>query len=230
MAITNRWGIAVAGFLMQMALGAVYAWSVFRIPLAKQFHWSIEEVTLTFTISIFVLGIACFLRRPLAEQERAARRRPDRRISLWARRLSGKLLRQQAVVALPELWSHWRNWSRIRLHCSHRCAGEVVSRSQGSYHRYCRRWLWRRSFGHRARGYSPDSKCRRPADVRLSRHRISRDYHGHRLFHAEPARRMEAGRLGSQRYPDRAACGNGLHARRRPEDLAVVGALGCCYF
>jgi OFA family oxalate/formate antiporter-like MFS transporter len=57
---TNRWGIAAAGFLMQMALGAVYAWSVFRVPLAKQFRWSIEEVTLTFTISIFVLGVACF--------------------------------------------------------------------------------------------------------------------------------------------------------------------------
>jgi MFS transporter, OFA family, oxalate/formate antiporter len=57
---TNRWGIAAAGFLMQIALGAVYAWSVFRVPLAKQFHWSIEEVTLTFTISIFVLGVAAF--------------------------------------------------------------------------------------------------------------------------------------------------------------------------
>lgn len=45
---------------MQVALGAVYAWSVFRIPLAKQFGWSISEVTLTFTISIFVLGIAAF--------------------------------------------------------------------------------------------------------------------------------------------------------------------------
>jgi OFA family oxalate/formate antiporter-like MFS transporter len=56
----NRWGIAAAGFLMQMALGAVYAWSVFRVPLAKQFHWSIEEVTLTFTISIFVLGVSAF--------------------------------------------------------------------------------------------------------------------------------------------------------------------------
>ena len=43
-----------------MALGAVYAWSVFRVPLAKQFGWSISEVTLTFTISIFVLGIAAF--------------------------------------------------------------------------------------------------------------------------------------------------------------------------
>jgi MFS transporter, OFA family, oxalate/formate antiporter len=56
----SRWGIAAAGFLMQMALGAVYAWSVFRVPLAKQFHWTIEEVTLTFTISIFVLGVSAF--------------------------------------------------------------------------------------------------------------------------------------------------------------------------
>jgi OFA family oxalate/formate antiporter-like MFS transporter len=57
---TNRWGLAAAGFLMQMALGAVYAWSVFRIPLAKQFHWSISQVTLTFTICVFVLGISAF--------------------------------------------------------------------------------------------------------------------------------------------------------------------------
>ena len=57
---TNRWGIAAAGVFMQVALGAVYAWSVFRIPLAKQFGWSIPEVTLTFTVSIFVLGVAAF--------------------------------------------------------------------------------------------------------------------------------------------------------------------------
>jgi OFA family oxalate/formate antiporter-like MFS transporter len=45
---------------MQAALGSVYAWSVFRGPLVKQFGWSIPEVTLTFTICIFVLGIAAF--------------------------------------------------------------------------------------------------------------------------------------------------------------------------
>ena len=56
----NRWVIAAAGVLMQIALGAVYAWSVFRAPLVKQFGWSISEVTLTFTISIFVLGLAAF--------------------------------------------------------------------------------------------------------------------------------------------------------------------------
>src|SRR5258705_7710849 len=45
---------------MQAALGAVYAWSVFRVPLTSQFGWSTSEVTLTFTISIFVLGVAAF--------------------------------------------------------------------------------------------------------------------------------------------------------------------------
>src|SRR5580658_8597183 len=56
MPVLNRWWIAVAGVCMQMALGAAYAWSVFRIPLAKQFGWSIAQVSFTFTISFFVLG------------------------------------------------------------------------------------------------------------------------------------------------------------------------------
>src|SRR5436309_9206470 len=60
MRTNNRWIIAIAGVFFQVALGAVYAWSVFRAPLAKQFGWSISEVTLTFTISIFVLGFAAF--------------------------------------------------------------------------------------------------------------------------------------------------------------------------
>jgi OFA family oxalate/formate antiporter-like MFS transporter len=61
MRTANRWGIAIAGIFIQMALGAVYAWSVFRVPLSRKFGWSISQVTLTFTISIFVLGIASFL-------------------------------------------------------------------------------------------------------------------------------------------------------------------------
>src|SRR5882672_11568433 len=60
MRTNNRWVIAIAGVFLQIALGAVYAWSVFRVPLVKQFGWSISEVTLTYTISIFVLGFAAF--------------------------------------------------------------------------------------------------------------------------------------------------------------------------
>src|SRR5258706_4686042 len=57
---SKRWGIAISGVFLQMALGSVYAWSVFRVPLATQFHWSISEVTLTFTIAILALGFAAF--------------------------------------------------------------------------------------------------------------------------------------------------------------------------
>jgi MFS transporter, OFA family, oxalate/formate antiporter len=61
MRVANRWGIALAGVFMQIALGAVYAWSVFRIPLTKKFGWTSPQVTLTFTICIFVLGIAALV-------------------------------------------------------------------------------------------------------------------------------------------------------------------------
>jgi OFA family oxalate/formate antiporter-like MFS transporter len=56
----NRWGIALAGFLLQVALGAVYAWSVFVNPLMKAYGWSKADVTWTFTIAIFTLGVAAF--------------------------------------------------------------------------------------------------------------------------------------------------------------------------
>ena len=57
---SKRWGIAIAALIMQIALGAVYAWSVFRKPLTAKFGWSIQEVTLTFTIAIFVVGFAAY--------------------------------------------------------------------------------------------------------------------------------------------------------------------------
>jgi len=56
----NRTIIAVAGVLMQIALGAVYAWSVFRIPLNRTYSWSVSQVTVAFELSILVLGFAAF--------------------------------------------------------------------------------------------------------------------------------------------------------------------------
>jgi OFA family oxalate/formate antiporter-like MFS transporter len=57
---SNRWLIAVAGVVMQVALGAVYAWSVFRIPLAQSYGWTVSQVTLAFELAIFMLGFASF--------------------------------------------------------------------------------------------------------------------------------------------------------------------------
>jgi OFA family oxalate/formate antiporter-like MFS transporter len=60
MITSNRWIIAAAGVLMQVALGAVYAWSVFRIPLTQAYGWSISQVTFAFELAILVLGFASF--------------------------------------------------------------------------------------------------------------------------------------------------------------------------
>src|SRR5882672_7700346 len=56
----NRWVIAAAGIVMQVALGAVYAWSVFRIPLTRTYGWSIPQVTFAFELAILMLGLAAF--------------------------------------------------------------------------------------------------------------------------------------------------------------------------
>ena len=56
----NRWLIAAAGVVMQVALGAVYAWSVFRIPLSEAYGASVSQVNLTFSIAILTLGFAAF--------------------------------------------------------------------------------------------------------------------------------------------------------------------------
>jgi len=60
---SNRWVIAIAGIVMQIALGAVYAWSVFRIPLTKSYGWTVSQVTLTFELAILMLGFASFAGR-----------------------------------------------------------------------------------------------------------------------------------------------------------------------
>jgi OFA family oxalate/formate antiporter-like MFS transporter len=55
--IRNRWGIAAAAVLMQICLGAVYGWSVFKKPIIGAEHWTETSVQLTFTLAVFVLGI-----------------------------------------------------------------------------------------------------------------------------------------------------------------------------
>lgn len=55
--LPNRWGIAVAAVCMQICLGAVYGWSVFKNPLMKAEHWTETSVQLNFTLAILFLGL-----------------------------------------------------------------------------------------------------------------------------------------------------------------------------
>ncbi|MBI3969390.1 MAG: hypothetical protein HY329_27415, partial [Chloroflexi bacterium] len=49
----SRLPLVLAAVTIQMALGGVMAWSVYRIPLAQAYGWTISEVTLTYTIHYF---------------------------------------------------------------------------------------------------------------------------------------------------------------------------------
>lgn len=53
----NRWVIAIAAFCLQLALGAVYAWSVFLKPVISKYHVTPPQATLTFSITLLALGI-----------------------------------------------------------------------------------------------------------------------------------------------------------------------------
>lgn len=53
----SRWGIAVAAVFMQLCLGTVYAWSVFKKPLMATHGWTETATQITFMICIGVTGI-----------------------------------------------------------------------------------------------------------------------------------------------------------------------------
>ena len=181
----NRWTIAIAGVVMQIALGAVYAWSVFRTPLATQFNWTIAEVTLTFTISIFVLGFAAF---------------PG---GLWLNRkgprvvaVTGGILYGLGVFLAGFTNSLWWlyltygliggiGWASI-----HRSGGRAVKwfRSSRLDHRNRRRRFWRRRAGDGANRHEPHRERWRAQDVFLSRARVSRRHASGWLFMRNPPR------------------------------------------
>ncbi len=55
--LPNRWILAIAAFLMQLALGSVYAWSVFLNPVIALYHTTRLQANLTFSIVLLALGI-----------------------------------------------------------------------------------------------------------------------------------------------------------------------------
>ncbi len=56
--VPNRWLFVIPAILMQLCLGNLYTWSIFRTPLMKMHGWSITEATMPFTISIAVFALA----------------------------------------------------------------------------------------------------------------------------------------------------------------------------
>jgi OFA family oxalate/formate antiporter-like MFS transporter len=54
----KRWVICLAGTAINLALGTLYSWSIFVVPLSKKFGWSRADLTWPFTVSIvFFAGV-----------------------------------------------------------------------------------------------------------------------------------------------------------------------------
>ncbi len=53
----SRWWRVVGGLSMNLALGSLYAWSVFVAPLEKEFKWKRADTSMVFTIAVVVFAI-----------------------------------------------------------------------------------------------------------------------------------------------------------------------------
>src|SRR6266540_721200 len=57
----SRWWRVVGGMLMNLALGSLYAWSVFVAPLEKEFGWKRADTSWVFTWAVVVFAISFIL-------------------------------------------------------------------------------------------------------------------------------------------------------------------------
>lgn len=57
----NRWFIVLAAIGIHICIGSVYAWSVYVNPIQSAMQWTLTDVTITFSIAIFFLGLSAAL-------------------------------------------------------------------------------------------------------------------------------------------------------------------------
>jgi OFA family oxalate/formate antiporter-like MFS transporter len=53
----GRWKFVIAGFLINLMLGVIYAWSIFVAPLEKEYGWTRAQTSLTFTLVVVFFAV-----------------------------------------------------------------------------------------------------------------------------------------------------------------------------
>ncbi|WP_158737855.1 OFA family MFS transporter [Alteribacillus sp. YIM 98480] len=54
----NRWLIALSAVAIHLSIGSIYAYSVYQNPLNEALGWEKTDVSLAFTVAIFILGLS----------------------------------------------------------------------------------------------------------------------------------------------------------------------------
>jgi len=65
----SRWWRVVGGLSMNLALGSLYAWSVFVTPLEKEFGWKRAQTSNVFTYAVVVFALAFILAGRLQDKK-----------------------------------------------------------------------------------------------------------------------------------------------------------------
>ncbi len=66
--VKNRWLMAIGAMAIHMCIGSVYAWSVYVKPIQSTMNWTLTDVTITFSIAIFFLGLSAALMGKFVEK------------------------------------------------------------------------------------------------------------------------------------------------------------------
>lgn len=59
--ITNRWIVVLGAISAQLAIGALYAWSLFNQPITEAFGWNFDNVVTTYSISLLSFSLATMI-------------------------------------------------------------------------------------------------------------------------------------------------------------------------
>jgi OFA family oxalate/formate antiporter-like MFS transporter len=59
--ITNKWIVVIGAISVQLAIGAMYAWSLFNNPISEAFGWDLLEVVLTYSIALATFSLTTIL-------------------------------------------------------------------------------------------------------------------------------------------------------------------------
>ena len=67
--VKNRWFMALAAMGIHICIGSVYAWSVYVNPIQSTMNWTLTDVTITFSVAIFFLGLSAALMGKFVESK-----------------------------------------------------------------------------------------------------------------------------------------------------------------